>query len=148
MRHRKTGLDALIIRISNLFGPQGTSVASKPSFFEAIGKAAETRDHLEVVDDERCCFTYTKDIAKAVAELLMDEKAAGIYHIVNSGPATWYEAAQLYFELIGKTIPLIPVAGESFKRPAKRPASAVLKAERKTPEMRSFKEALVEYIQQ
>lgn len=148
LRRSETGLQALVIRISNLFGPQGTGASSKPSFFEALEKAAEKRESLEIVNDERCCFTYTKDVAKAVAELLEEDKASGIYHLVNSGSATWYEAAQLYFELIEKPMLLKPVAGQDFKRPAKRPASAVLSSTRKAPEMRSFKAALQDYIQQ
>ncbi len=140
------GLCGSIIRVSNLFGPRGASQSSKPSFFDTIADAAKVRNSLNIVNDEKCCFTYTKDVAHMVTKMLGEENFQGIYHCVNSNPVTWYEAAQKYFNLINISIHLQPVESRSFNRVAKRPKSAVLQSTR-TLQMRSYELALAEYVQ-
>lgn len=143
----KTGLQGSIVRISNLFGPKGTSVSSKPSFFDSITKASESFDSLNVIVDEKSCYTYSKDVARAVVNAIDDEKFLGIYHFANSEPVTWYEAAQIYFEKLNRPILIRPIESKFYTREAKRPQTAVLQSTRTTP-MRSFKLALNEYIQE
>ena len=139
------GLNGSIVRISNLFGSRGIGMSSKPSFFDLISKAAMERNCLNIVNDEINCFTYVKDVAHKVYEILFNKDFLGVYHLANSDALTWYEAAQIYFELQGKTISLQPVNAESFKRTAKRPQSAILQVT-KLPTMRAFKVAMAEYI--
>jgi len=91
----------------------------------------------------------------------------GVYHITNEGaPATWYGAAKILFEMaqqrqaefisasgsrneFGMTkyedIKLIPVSGENFPRPAKRPNHSIL-LNSKLPPLRPWPEALREYL--
>ncbi len=140
-----SGLNACVIRVSNLFGPRGNSVNSKESFFDVIRNAAHKNSCLSVVNDEICCFTYTKDIAKQLVNRINDENFQGIYHWVNSGPASWYEATQAYFELLKYSNTLKPIEGSAYGRPAKRPASAILCATRSSA-LRHYKLALQEYI--
>lgn len=143
----ENGLNGCIIRVSNLFGPCGTSKNSKPSFFESINKAAKKKDSLTIVADERCCFTYTRDVARTLIASLEDRNFKGIYHFVNSGPLSWYEAATIYFKLINAPVFLQPIDGASYGREAKRPSSAILIPTRSKP-MRNFQLALKEYIEE
>lgn len=140
-----SGLKATIIRVSNLFGPQGVGESSKPSFFDSILKVAKTRDVLNIVNDERCCFTYTKDIAVFLDKILERSDWRKIYHCVNSQPMTWYEAAKLYFSLISLPIEVRPINGCEFNRNARRPKSAVL-YNNSDIAIREFKKTLLEYI--
>jgi dTDP-4-dehydrorhamnose reductase len=134
-----------VIRTSKLFGPAGSSQFSKPSFFQAISRVASEKGKVDIVDSELSCFTYTPDLAQATKELYEREYPSGIYHITNSGPATWYQAALYLFSLSGQDIDINPVSSDKFPRLAKRPESSILINTKFLPQ-RDFREALGEYL--
>ena len=134
-----------LIRTSKLFGSKGESGDSKPSFFSIMRKLSQEKEELDVIDGEVSCFTYTKDLANATKELIESKKGNGIYHIVNSGPATWHEAAGQYFKLAGIKIKVNPVKADIFPRQAKRPKYSVLINTKLKP-LRNYKEALKDYL--
>ena len=154
-----------LIRTSKLFGKPAEIDGAKKSFFDvmlelakknkdihpvksAIGgilPKAKLFNGVKAVDEEISCFTYAPDLAKKTKEILESEKPFGIYHVVNSGPCTWYEATlELYRQAKIKT-KVIPVDAAEFPRPAKRPAFSVLLNTKLNP-MRDWKEALKEYL--
>lgn len=139
------GLKWYLIRTSKLFGPKGESEISKPSFFDTMLKLAKEKDQLEVVNEELSCFTYTKDLAQAVRKLIDANYGYGIYHLVNSGPVTWYQAAIELFKQAGVKIKIVPVKSDKFPRPAKRPNNSVLLNTKLEP-LRDWKMALQEYL--
>ncbi|MEI6851130.1 MAG: dTDP-4-dehydrorhamnose reductase [Candidatus Saccharibacteria bacterium] len=139
------GLKWYLIRTSKLFGPKGESEVAKPSFFDVMRKLGEEKKELEIVDEEMSCFTYTPDLAAQTKEIVEGDYGYGIYHVVNSKPATWFQAAQFMFRQIGNKIKLIPVSSEKFPRPAKRPKYSVL-VSTKLKKMRSYQDALKEYL--
>jgi len=141
----KQGLKYYLIRTSKLFGPPAESEASKPSFFDTMLKLAESKNELNAVDEEMSCFTYTPDLAAATKDLIENIKLYGIYHITNSSPCTWYEAAKELFNIAGVNIKVNPVGADKFPRPAKRPKFSVL-LNTKLNNLRDYKEALREYI--
>ena len=143
--YMKIGLSACIIRVSNLFGPKGLSPSSKPSFFEHILNSVGNKEFLEVVNDEFFCFTYTRDIAEKLLDMLDGKEFEGIYHFVNSTSISWYEAAVIFCKLQELPIEIKPVESESLERKARRPKNATLISTRTTP-LRNFKEAMEEYI--
>jgi len=132
-----------IVRTSWLYGYHG------PNFITTMLKLAETHDTISVVSDQIGSPTYTVDLAKAIAKLIK-KPAYGIYHVTNSDHCSWYEYAQLIFEIAGKDIDLKPVTTEEFGSPAPRPKYSVLdnynwKMEG-FPKIRSYKDALKEYM--
>lgn len=145
LKRSELGLRYFIIRTSKLFGARGKSEAAKPSFFDIMLKLSREKDELDVVDDELSCFTYTCDLANETRKMIDSKKESGIYHIANSEPSTWYEAAKILFELSGINIKINPVNSDKFPRPAKRPANSVL-LNTKLPQLRSYREALREYL--
>ncbi len=134
-----------LIRSSKLFGPRGKSEAAKPSFFDIMLKLSKEKDEIDVVNAELSCFTYTPDLAVATLKLIEDMKPFGIYHITNTGPATWYEAAKEMFALAGIDIKLNPITPEQFPRSARRPRFAVLLNTKLEP-LRNYQEALKDYL--
>lgn len=134
-----------LIRTSKLFGPKGLSEVAKPSFFDIMLRAAAEKDEIKVVDEEKSCFTYTPDLAAATKNLTDKKMPFGIYHIANSGPATWFEACAELFKIAKIDKKIISISGAEFKRPALRPASSIL-LNTKLPPLRSYQEALEEYI--
>lgn len=144
----KDGLFYYLIRVSKLFGPAGISVHSKKSFFDIMQILAQTKKELEVVDEESSCFTYTPDLARATYDLVSAVAPIGIYHLVNEGTATWYEAVLVLSRLANwQGIKIMPISGRSLNRPAKRPAYSNLK-NTKWPQLRPYQEALQEFINQ
>lgn len=141
----KSNLKYYLIRTSKLFGPAGTSVFAKTSFFDMILKLAQNGNDLKAVNEERSCFTYTPDLAVATADLLKEQAPYGVYHLVNDGAVTWYDGAVEALKVKGLSLTVTPVPSSVFPRPAQRPFSSVLK-NTKRPSLRSWKEALADYL--
>jgi len=139
------GLKWYLIRTSKLFGPKGESELTKPSFFDVMLKLSKERDYIDVVDEEVSCFTYSPDLAQTTKELVQSSRGYGIYHIVNQGPCTWYQAAKELFKIAGIDIKVNPVSSDKFSRPAKRPKYSVLLNTKIEP-LRDWREALREYL--
>jgi dTDP-4-dehydrorhamnose reductase len=141
-----SGLKWYLIRTSKLFGPAGDAPEAKKSFFDKIMEFEKSGDDLNIIHDrEISCFTYTPDLAQKTKELLESKEAYGIYHITNSGSASWYRAAKELFQLKDKDENrLVPVNAVDFDRPAKRPKYSILINTKLEP-LRSWQEALREY---
>jgi dTDP-4-dehydrorhamnose reductase len=132
-----------IVRTSWLYGYHG------PNFITTMLKLAETHDQISVVGDQIGSPTYTVDLSNAIAKLI-EKPVYGIYHITNSQHCTWYEYAQLIFDIAGKKVNLKPVTTEEFGSAASRPKYSVLENHNWKmegfPKIRSFKDALKEYM--
>jgi len=134
-----------LIRLSKLFGKPAAGEGAKKSFFAVMLDAGKKNKSVKAVDEETANFTYAPDLAKKTKEIIDAKKSFGIYHIVNADPCTWYEAVlELYRQAKIKT-KVIPVLGEEFSRPAKRPYYSVLLNTKLNP-MRSYKQALGEFL--
>lgn len=140
------GLKYYIIRTSKLFGPKGESELAKPSFFDIMLKLGRERESLDVVDEEKSCFTYTPDLALWTKKILESDSKSGIYHFINEGACTWYESVLELFKMAGIDIKVNAVSSDKFPRPAKRPMCSVL-VNSKFEKMRDYQEALREYLE-
>lgn len=136
-----------LIRTSKLFGRPGKSAMSKKSFFDTMINLAKDNQILKVVNEEKSCFTYTPDLALETKKIIEEGIPFGIYHVVNEGPCTWYEAACELFKMAKIKVEVIPVLSSEFPRPAKRPKSSVLINTKLKP-LRSYKDALKEYLRE
>ncbi|MCX6762512.1 MAG: dTDP-4-dehydrorhamnose reductase [Candidatus Moranbacteria bacterium] len=136
-----------LIRTSKLFGKPGFSPMSKKSFFDTMIALAKDNSVLKIVDEEKSCFTYTPDLALETKKMIEEKIPFGIYHVVNEGACTWYEAACELFKLARIDVEVIPVSSSEFPRPAKRPNSSVLLNTKLKP-LRNYKEALREYLEE
>lgn len=134
-----------LVRTALLFGPKGESPSSKTSFVELMLQLSEKNDTIKVINDEFNSLTSVMDLADAVKFLLDEQKPFGIYHIVNSGQANWYDYAQEIFKIVNKPIRLIPVPGRELLRKAPRPKKAVL-LNTKLYQLRPWADALKEFL--
>lgn len=139
------GGKAYLIRLSKLFGEPATSKLGKRSFFEIMLAKGKTETRVEVVDDEKSCFTYAPDLALATRELLESASSPGIYHLPNEGGVTWFQATLELYRKAELKVEVIPVASSGFPRPAKRPHTSVL-INTKRPKQRPYTEALTEFL--
>ncbi|MFA6194455.1 MAG: NAD(P)-dependent oxidoreductase [Patescibacteria group bacterium] len=147
LRRAGLGLNYYLIRTSKLFGPAGSSPNAKPSFFDIMLNLAQDKKELTVVNEELSCFTYTSDLAAATRRLWELEVPFGIYHLINEGPATWYEAATELFRQKKMKVFLRAVRSENLLRAARRPKFSVLLNTR-VHKLRNWKEALKEYLEE
>jgi dTDP-4-dehydrorhamnose reductase len=134
-----------IVRTAVIFGPKGASDLSKKSFVDLMRDLSATRDTIQAVADEINSITYAPDLAAATSGLLERLPAPGIYHLTNSGGASWFDLAREIFRIDGKTVNVVPVPSTHFPRKALRPAKAILH-NRKLPELREWQAALAEFL--
>jgi dTDP-4-dehydrorhamnose reductase len=137
--------ESYIIRTAVLFGPKGESELSKRTFVDMMLELGQKTATIKAVSDEINSLTFAPDLAAAVQAIWEQKPAFGIYHLTNSGHASWYELAKEIFKITGKSIELLPVPASEFPRPATRPYKSVL-ANTKLPTLRSWQIALKEYL--
>lgn len=133
-----------IIRTQWLFGLNGKN------FVEAILTAAETRDVLKVVNDQRGRPTYAADLAHALVRLCKKE-VRGTVHVTNAGQTTWYDFAVAIIDRAGvRNVRVEPTSTKDLGRPAPRPPYSVLDTSRFVgivgAPLRSWEEALDDYL--
>jgi len=132
----------IIARTSWLFG------SARPCFPEKILSAAKNQKELRIVDDQIGSPTYTKDLAKAILELI-NLDAQGILHITNSGCCSWFEFAREIIQRFGYKTSVLPISTTEANRLAKRPACSVLSPAALTSygiTLRNWQDALDAYI--
>lgn len=135
--------NCLIIRTAWLFGP------GRKNFVSTILQACKAKKAVNVVHDQVGSPTYTPDLAQYTLKLI-EAQARGIYHIVNSGTASWCELAGEAVSLALSECTVTPVTSADYPQKARRPAYSVLDCEKLarltgiTP--RPWPQALREYI--
>lgn len=134
-----------VIRLSKLFGKPAQSAVGKKSFFDTMLRLGKEKSEVRVIDGETSKFTYAPDLARATKDIIERQMAPGVYHAANEGACTWYEGVRTLYALAGITTPVVPIAPADMPRPARRPASSVLKVT-KIPQLRHYKDALAEYL--
>ncbi len=116
---------SLIARVASLFGVAGSS-GKGGNFVETMLRLAREKGEVRVVNDLRMSPTSTMDVARALLSLIHQRAAPGIYHIVNSGDATWFEFAQEIIHQAGIAARVVPITSQEYPALAARPAYSVL----------------------
>lgn len=113
-----------IIRASGLFGVAGSS-GKGGNFVETMLRLAKERPELKVVSDQVFSPTYTRDLARKIAEII---KTAyyGIFHVTNRGFCSWYDFTKEIMNQCGFKIPVYPITTAEYPQKAKRPPYSVL----------------------
>jgi dTDP-4-dehydrorhamnose reductase len=114
-----------IVRTAWLYGAHG------PNFVATMLRLAQSRDIVDVVDDQRGQPTWSFALAEQLVRLglaAVDGTAgAGAYHGTASGETTWFGLARAVFEEAGLDPERVrPTTSDKFVRPARRPAFSVL----------------------
>jgi dTDP-4-dehydrorhamnose reductase len=134
--------ESCIVRTSWLFGVGGKC------FPDTILKLATTRPELEVVNDQRGCPTYARDLTRAIVQLCR-ANAEGTVHATNRGDCTWFEFASEIVRQAGAKAVIRPTTSEKFVRPAERPKYSVLSSkslEQRHIHMPRWQEAVRDYL--
>lgn len=118
-----------VVRTAWLYGAHGRN------FVATMLKLAESKETLDVVDDQRGQPTWTVALSRQLVALgeaaLKGHAPAGVYHGTASGTATWFDLARAAYAGTGLDPERIrPTTSEKFVRPAKRPSYSVLAHDR------------------
>lgn len=139
---------SVIIRVASLFGIAGSS-GKGGNFVETMLRLAREKGEVRVVNDIRMSPTNTADAARAILSLIEQHAAPGVYHVVNSGEATWFEFAREIISQAGIPARATPVTSQEFPTVAVRPSYSVLsneKASKITGHIPHWRDALNRYL--
>lgn len=114
-----------IVRIAWVFGVNGKN------FVRTMLRLAENNDRITVVNDQYGSPTYTYDLAKLLADMVLTEKY-GVYHATNEGICTWYDFACEIFRQAGVKAEVVPVSASEYKAKAKRPENSRMSKQKLT----------------
>ena len=117
--------DVVILRVASLFGVVGAS-GKGGNFVETMIRAGREKGALRVVDDQTMSPTATIDVARVVVRMLMEDCAPGLYHVVNTGSATWFEFAREIVRRAGVEATVTPCATGEYPVRAVRPCYSAL----------------------
>jgi dTDP-4-dehydrorhamnose reductase len=124
-----------IVRTCGLYARATDARAA--NFVKTMLRLGSTRPELRVVDDQHCTPTYVPHLARAILFLLgIDHNSittsggspapSGIYHVTNTGEATWREFAEEIFRQAGMSVVVHPITTAEYNAPAARPSYSVL----------------------
>lgn len=106
-----------IVRIAWVFGINGKN------FVRTMLNLGKTHDTVRVVNDQFGSPTYTRDLARLLADMVQTDRY-GVYHATNEGTCSWYEFACAIFEEAGARVHVVPVTTAEYGAKAKRPANS------------------------
>lgn len=135
--------NCLIIRTAWLFGP------GRKNFVSTILQRCQEQKGVNVVHDQIGSPTYTVDLAQYTLKLV-EAGASGLFHVVNSGQASWCELASEAAQLAQTQCVVTPIPSSAYPQKALRPAYSVLDCRDLTRmtgiSPRPWPQALREYI--
>jgi dTDP-4-dehydrorhamnose reductase len=140
----------IIARVASLFGVVGAS-GKGGNFVETMLRMGREKGRLRVVKDVTMSPTSTWDAARIILRLIAERAPAGIYHLVNSGQATWFEFAREIIRRTGVAATVEAIRSSEYPTPAIRPPYSVLdnaKASAVTGPIRRWEEALADYLRE
>ena len=108
-----------IVRTSWVFGKNGNN------FVKTIRKLAQTKNEINVVDDEIGSPTYTEDLAVFLCNLSLSGKY-GVYHAANEGFCSWAEFAHEIIMIGGSECKVNPITSALYPTKAVRPRNSRL----------------------
>jgi dTDP-4-dehydrorhamnose reductase len=108
-----------IVRTAMLYDESGRN------FVNTMLRLAVSRPTISVVADQFGNPTYAGDLAVAIYQLIA-RRAAGTFHLVNQGGASWHEWASEIFRLTGVNVSVEPIPASAYQRRARPPRNGAL----------------------
>jgi dTDP-4-dehydrorhamnose reductase len=114
--------DSIIIRTSWVYSSYGAN------FVKTMLRLGKERDSLGVIYDQVGTPTYSRDLAKAILDIIpniKNEKVA-IYNYSNEGVLSWYDFAKEIMKMAKIDCQINPIETKEYPTPAKRPHYSLL----------------------
>lgn len=110
-----------VVRTAWLYGAGGNC------FPKTLAKVLQNHGAAKVVDDQHGQPTWSKDVARIIADLVDHDAPPGTYHATSSGAASWFTFTRAIAAAVGVPPSSVsPVTSADFPRPAPRPAWSLL----------------------
>ena len=145
---RLTCDNVIILRVASLFGVAGTG-GRGGNFVETMIRSGREQGSLRVVDDQTMSPTATVDVARVVIRILTEGCPPGLYHVVNTGSATWFDFAREIVRRAGVETTVSACATGEFAVRAERPRYSALDNAKVTAAlgaMPAWQDALERYL--
>ena len=113
----------LLFRVSWVYGE------GKQNFLYKLLNWSKEADYIKVSYDEISVPTSTRTIVRVTLKALK-ENLKGLYHLTNTGYASRYEWAKLFFKLKGINKFIHGVSSSNFNLPAQRPKFSAMSNEK------------------
>lgn len=113
----------VILRTAWVFSAEGQN------FVKTMLRLSESRDALNVVEDQIGCPTLAADIAAtllALAQALRDGAPGGLYHYGGQPETSWAGFARAIFAKAGRAVTVTGIATADWPTPAPRPLNSRL----------------------
>jgi dTDP-4-dehydrorhamnose reductase len=120
---RAAGGEHAILRTSWVFSAHGQN------FVKTMLRLSETRDTLDIVDDQVGCPTPAADIAATLltmARAMAEGQGGGTYHYGGQPPVSWKDLARETFRLAGRDVRVAGIPSSAYPTPARRPLNSRL----------------------
>jgi dTDP-4-dehydrorhamnose reductase len=131
-----------IVRCPTLFGPRGNQSLG---FVDKVLTWIREGRELRIADDKIDSPTYTLDAADTIISLLAEEKPFGLYHIANSGRASFYDLVSQIVTMLGTGTKITRAKDKDFQTMAPNSLKTAMKSVKLQP-LRSWQDALGEYL--
>jgi dTDP-4-dehydrorhamnose reductase len=115
---------ALIVRTSGVFGPGGLATA-RGNFVEIMLRMAASNQPIRIVEDHFASPTYTPFLAARTADLI-ERGQSGVFHAGGGTPISWFDFAQIIFDVAGLHPALHLTSVREYRTPARRPKYSAL----------------------
>jgi dTDP-4-dehydrorhamnose reductase len=136
------GAEHLIVRTSWLYGAGGRNFVDT-----MLRLAAEGREELGVVDDQRGCPTWTGHLADALVQVAQQGPRGILHAAAAGGSCTWNELAREVFAQCDLEVRVFATSTAEMNRPAPRPAYSVLGSERgEAPRLPDWRAGLMAHL--
>ena len=116
--------DPLVIRTSGVFGPAGL-FTPRGNFLELMLRLAKGTAPIRVVQDYVASPTYAPAMAERTADLV-EKGIGGLFHLGGGEPISWYNYAEMIFELAGVSPSLTATDAREYRTAARRPQYSAL----------------------
>ncbi len=141
----ESGHQYCILRIQWTYGNAGNN------FVKKLLVRARKQKELKVVDDQLGSPTATKEVAKAICDLL-NKTPQGIFHFAAHGYTSRFEMARFILKKLNIKAKIIPCKTTDFQTPAKRPLNSRFNCEKINPllnqPVKDWKTALDNFLEQ
>ena len=120
---RDSGCNYMIVRTAWLYSSTGKN------FVKTMLQLGDTKDEINVVNDQKGCPTWAHDLAVALVALINKNGKNEVhetFHFTNEGEVTWYDFACAIMEIGGKHCKVNPITTDQYPTKARRPAYSVL----------------------
>lgn len=141
--------DPLVIRTSGVFGPAGL-FTPRGNFLELMLRLAKGSAPIRVVQDYVASPTYAPAMAERTADMV-EKGIGGLFHLGGGEPISWFQYAQMIFELAGLSPSLTPTDAREYRTAARRPQYSALSNSKLEQAgikpMPPLREAIKDYLQ-